>query len=109
MDTCSGSDPSRRKVNPLGRGSTCTAVLGTGAGERMEARELMKVISLNVGLPREVDWHGRAVRTSIRKSPVEGRVRVMGFNLDGDRQSDLTVHGGERKAVDIYPSDGGLI
>jgi MOSC domain-containing protein YiiM len=71
----------------------------------MEARELMKLISLNVGLPREVDWHGRAVRTSIWKSPIEGRVRVVGFNLDGDRQSDLTVHGGERKAVYIYPSE----
>jgi MOSC domain-containing protein YiiM len=71
----------------------------------MEARELMKLISLNVGLPREVDWHGRAVRTSIWKSPMEGRVRVVGFNLDGDRQSDLTVHGGERKAVYIYPSE----
>jgi MOSC domain-containing protein YiiM len=71
----------------------------------MEARERMKVISLNVGLPREVGWHGRTVRTSIWKSPVKGRVRVVGFNLDGDRQSDLTVHGGERKAVYIYPSE----
>ena len=73
-------------------------------GEGMP-RKLMKVISLNVGLPRDVNWHGRAVRTSIWKSPVEGRIRVVGFNLDGDRQSDLSVHGGERKAVYIYPSE----
>jgi MOSC domain-containing protein YiiM len=61
----------------------------------------MKVSSLNVGLPREVDKHGRTVRTSIWKSPVQGRVRVAEFNL-GDRQSDVTVHSGERKAVYIY-------
>ena len=65
----------------------------------------MKVISVNVGLPREVEWHGRKVRTSIWKTPKSGRVRVGALNLDGDAQSDLTVHGGREKAVYVYPSE----
>jgi MOSC domain-containing protein YiiM len=65
----------------------------------------VKLISVNTGLPRDVDWHGRTVRTSIWKSPVDGRVRVRRLNLDGDQQSDLTVHGGPEKAVYLYPSE----
>ncbi len=65
----------------------------------------MRLISVNTGLPRDVDWHGRTVRTSIWKSPVDGRVRARRLNLDGDRQSDLTVHGGAEKAVYVYPSE----
>ncbi len=53
----------------------------------------MKLASVNVGLLREVTWHGRSVTTGIFKEPVEGRVRLRKFNLDGDRQADLTVHG----------------
>jgi MOSC domain-containing protein YiiM len=60
---------------------------------------------VNVGGPREVDWHGRAVRTSIWKAPVEGPVRVTTLNLEGDEQSDLSVHGGSEKAVYVYPSE----
>jgi MOSC domain-containing protein YiiM len=63
----------------------------------------MKVVSLNVGLPREVMWHGRTVTTGIYKEPVEGRVALRRLNLDGDRQADLTVHGGKDKAVYCYP------
>jgi MOSC domain-containing protein YiiM len=63
----------------------------------------MRIVSLNCGLPREVDWHGRCVTTSIYKEPVEGRVPLRTLNLDGDRQSDLTVHGGKDKAVYCYP------
>jgi MOSC domain-containing protein YiiM len=63
----------------------------------------MRLISVNVGLPREVLWHGRTVTTGIYKDPVEGRVAVRTLNLDGDRQADLTVHGGEYKAVYCYP------
>ncbi len=59
----------------------------------------MQLVSVNVGLPREVDWHGRVVRTSIWKSPVKGPVRVASLNLEGDEQSDLSVHGGAEKAV----------
>ena len=62
-------------------------------------------MSVNVGLPRQVEWRGELVRTSIFKSPVPGRVRVTAENLDGDRQSDPTVHGGVDKAVYAYPSE----
>jgi len=64
----------------------------------------MRVVSLNVGLPREVEWHGRTVLTSIFKAPVDRRLRVSTLNFEGDEQSDLTVHGGVDKAVYAYPS-----
>ncbi len=63
----------------------------------------MKLLSVNCGLPREVAWRGSTVLTSIYKNPVEGRVALRTVNLDGDRQSDLTVHGGKDKAVYCYP------
>ena len=63
----------------------------------------MKLVSVNVGLPREVTWHGKIVTTAIYKQPVEGRVPLHKLNLNGDRQGDLTVHGGEHKAVYCYP------
>lgn len=66
---------------------------------------LPKILSINVGLPRDVRWRGRTVTTSIFKSPVAGRVRVSRLNLAGDEQSDLTVHGGAEKAVYVYPSE----
>lgn len=65
----------------------------------------MKVVSINVGLPRQVEWHGKTVGTSIFKEPVAGRVRVGRLNVEGDRQSDLTVHGGADKAVYAYPAE----
>src|SRR4051794_36915508 len=65
----------------------------------------MKVVALNVGLPREVEWHGQTVLTSIFKTPVEHRLHVTKLNLEGDEQSDLTVHGGVDKAVYVYPSE----
>ena len=65
----------------------------------------MKLVSVNVGLPREVEWRGRTVTTGIFKSPVEGRARVRTLNLDGDRQADLSVHGGPTKAVYVYPGE----
>jgi MOSC domain-containing protein YiiM len=63
----------------------------------------MKIVSLNIGLPREVTWHGQAVTTGIFKEPVAGRVALRKLNFDGDRQADLTVHGGKYKAVYCYP------
>ena len=63
----------------------------------------MKLVSVNTGLPREVMWRGRAVTTGIYKEPVEGRLALRKLNLDGDRQADLSVHGGEYKAVYCYP------
>jgi MOSC domain-containing protein YiiM len=64
----------------------------------------VKVVSVNVGMPTEVEWHGKTVLTSIFKAPIDGTVRVELLNLAGDRQSDLSVHGGVDKAVYAYPS-----
>ena len=63
----------------------------------------MHLHSVNVGLPRDVVWHGRQVTTGIYKDPVHGRVTIRRLNLDGDRQADLSVHGGAEKAVYCYP------
>jgi MOSC domain-containing protein YiiM len=63
----------------------------------------MRLVSLNVGLPREVTWHGTVVTTGIFKQAVPGRIELRKLNLDGDRQADLSVHGGESKAVYCYP------
>jgi MOSC domain-containing protein YiiM len=65
----------------------------------------MKVASINAGLPREVQWHGKTVLTSIFKAPVSGPVRVRRLNLEGDQQSDLSVHGGADKAAYVYPAE----
>ena len=65
----------------------------------------MKILSIQVGRPRDLVWRGQEVRTSIFKTAVTGPVRVGQLNLDGDEQSDLTVHGGRRKAVYVYPSE----
>lgn len=64
------------------------------------------ILSVNVGTPRQVPAaHGKTVLTSIFKSPVEGRLAVRRHNVEGDRQSDLTVHGGPNKAVYCYPAE----
>jgi MOSC domain-containing protein YiiM len=63
----------------------------------------MKIVSLNIGLPRDVTWHSRVITTGIFKSPVTGRLALRTLDLDGDAQADLTVHGGEYKAVYCYP------
>jgi len=65
----------------------------------------MKVLSVNVGLPRLVEYRGEPVATGIYKEPVVGRVAVNEFNLEGDAQADLRVHGGYFKAVYVYPSE----
>ena len=65
----------------------------------------MKVLSVNVGLPRDVISKGKTVTTGIFKEPVNGRVQLRTLNLDGDRQADLKVHGGIHKAVYAYPGE----
>jgi MOSC domain-containing protein YiiM len=65
----------------------------------------VKLVSVSVGQPREVEWDGEKLLTSIFKSPVTGRVRVAKLGLEGDKQSDLEVHGGIDKAVYAYPSE----
>ena len=62
----------------------------------------MRLLSVNVGLPREVQWRGRVVTTAIHKSPVTGRRQVRRMNVDGDGQADLVGHGGEHRAVYVY-------
>jgi len=63
---------------------------------------MARLLSLNVGLPREISWNGKTVRTAIWKSPVVGRRMVRTLNVDGDGQADLAGHGGEQRAVFIY-------
>jgi MOSC domain-containing protein YiiM len=65
----------------------------------------MKVVSVNAGMPREILWKGMTVQTAIFKEPVQGPVMIGKLNLAGDRQADLTVHGGEEKAVYAYPAE----
>lgn len=65
----------------------------------------MKLVSVNVGEPRQVLWKGEIVTTAIFKAPVDRAVRLRKLNLDGDRQADLQVHGGADKAVYAYPSE----
>ncbi len=65
----------------------------------------MKIISVNVGQPQEVPWNNGLVSTSIFKTSLAGSVRVRRLNLDGDKQADLTAHGGTNKAVYAYPSE----
>ena len=63
----------------------------------------INLVSVNCGLPRQVSWRGRNVTTGIYKEPIKGRVALRTLNLDGDRQADLSVHGGPSKAVYCYP------
>jgi MOSC domain-containing protein YiiM len=65
----------------------------------------MKVVAVSVGRPRDVQWRGQSVQTSIFKTPVSHRVHVTRDNVDGDQQSDLSVHGGPEKAVYAYPRE----
>jgi MOSC domain-containing protein YiiM len=66
---------------------------------------MARLLSVNVGLPREVAWKGKTVRTGIWKSPIEGRRMVRKLNIDGDGQGDLAGHGGEQRAVFVYQMD----
>lgn len=63
---------------------------------------MARLLSVNVGLPRNIEWKGRTVHTGIWKDPVRGRCRVGQLNLEGDGQGDLAGHGGEQRAVFVY-------
>ena len=71
----------------------------------MAEQPLGHVVSVNVGRPREVHWHGRTVTTAIWKTPVSGRVLAADTNLDGDDQADRRVHGGTTKAIYAYSAE----
>ena len=63
---------------------------------------MARLLSVCVGLPRDIEWRGRTVHTGIWKEPVQGRRRVRRLNVDGDGQGDLAGHGGEQRAVFVY-------
>ena len=63
------------------------------------------LLSVNVGLPRDVPWQGKTVRTGVWKHPVDGPAMVRRLNIDGDGQGDLAGHGGEQRAVLVYQLD----
>jgi MOSC domain-containing protein YiiM len=64
-----------------------------------------RLISIQVGIPRTVTIEGQEVATAIHKAPIKGRVQLHSTNLEGDKQADLSVHGGQDKAVYVYPSE----
>jgi ferredoxin-NADP reductase/MOSC domain-containing protein YiiM len=64
-----------------------------------------KLLSVNVGMPKDVPWHGKTIHTGIWKTPVEGPVMVRRLNIDGDGQGDLAGHGGEQRAVMVYQTE----
>src|SRR3954454_24215483 len=66
---------------------------------------MARLLSVNVGLPRDVAWRGKTVHTSVWKAPVRGRRLVRRLNVDGDAQGDLQGHGGEHRAVFVYQMD----
>jgi len=66
---------------------------------------MARLLSVNVGLPREVQWNGKTVRTAVWKFPVKGRRMARKLNIDGDAQADLAGHGGEQRAVFVYQID----
>src|SRR3974390_872615 len=63
---------------------------------------MARLLSVNVGLPRDIAWHGRTVHTAVWKEPVPGRRMARRLNIDGDGQGDLAGHGGEHRAVFVY-------
>jgi hypothetical protein len=67
------------------------------------------LVSVNVGLPRDIQWRGRTVHTAIWKEPVQGRSRVKPLNVEGDGQADLGGHGGEQRAVFLQRGEGPVV
>ena len=63
---------------------------------------MARLLSVNVGLPRDIEWQGKTVHTAVWKAPVQGRRLVRRLNIDGDGQGDLAGHGGEHRAVFVY-------
>ena len=66
---------------------------------------MSRLVSVNVGMPKDVAWRDKTVYTGIWKNPVEGPVMVRRLNIDGDGQGDLAGHGGEQRAVMVYQSE----
>src|SRR6266403_4337491 len=66
---------------------------------------MVQLLSVNVGLPRDIEWKGKSVHTAVWKDAVRGRRKVERLNIDGDGQGDLQGHGGEHRAVLVYQID----
>jgi ferredoxin-NADP reductase/MOSC domain-containing protein YiiM/ferredoxin len=81
-------------------GRTVSQMTRRRHGKRMQ--RMARLLSVNVGLPRDIEWNGRTVHTGIWKDPVPGRRRVGRLNVEGDGQGDLAGHGGEQRAVFVY-------
>src|SRR5207248_171631 len=86
-------------------GLTRSAPSGLPRDSSPHAGVHMKLVEISVGKPRDVQWRGRSVQTSIFKTPLSRRVHVARGNVEGDEQSDLSVHGGPEKAVYAYPAE----
>ena len=69
---------------------------------RVETKTMARLLSVNVGLPRDIEWQGKTVHTAVWKAPVQGRRVARRLNIDGDGQGDLAGHGGEHRAVFVY-------
>jgi MOSC domain-containing protein YiiM len=83
-------------------GTSWGARVTQAMGKPLETSTMGRLLSVNVGLPRDIEWKGRAIHTAIWKDPVRGRCRVGRLNLHGDGQGDLAGHGGEQRAVFVY-------
>src|SRR5580698_10560836 len=109
--------PGRRRMHVSSRACSASSVSGqreSGLNGNRPMSEALKpasdvvkgdvarLLSINVGLPRDIMWRGKTVHTGIWKSPVQGRCRVGSLNLEGDGQGDLAGHGGEHRAVFVY-------
>ena len=70
---------------------------------------MARLLSVNVGLPRDIPWQGKTVHTGVWKTPVQGRRMARRLNIDGDGQGDLQGHGGEHRAVFVYQIDSYVI
>src|SRR5258705_8476166 len=80
-------------------------IVGRSSTRPKEAQMVARLLSVNVGLPREIAWRGQTVRTAIWKLPVQDKRLVRRLNIDGDGQGDLAGHGGENRAVFVYQID----
>src|SRR6201995_729146 len=87
--------------------ASCAATVGLNGGHERAFGDphMDMVVSVNVGLPQDVAWQGRTVRTAVWKKPVTGRIFARRLNLDGDGQGDLAGHGGEQRAIMVYQLD----
>jgi len=90
----------------MNRGITATGRNARTLGPlvSVEMKAMARLLSVNVGLPRDIEWQGKTVHTAVWKAPVQGRRMARRLNVDGDGQGDLAGHGGEHRAVFVYLS-----